>query len=188
MTSRWLEGECGNETLLEGATPASGEFATYCLSCRAASLLSISHEWRRAAEAIVRYEDFLASPASASQQILRALNARPSVSIDEVIAANRIDKLRQIAPLHCWRGRSGDWRRVITPALANQIFARHRPCFDDFRYKCDPAPHLDDDTARRNWKQMVLGDEVSSLSAGREAGRPDCQKLLGLAGEGSLAL
>jgi hypothetical protein len=81
MTARWLEGESGNEKPLIGATPVSKEFATYCLSYRAASLLSISREWRNEAEAIIRYEDFLASPRSASQQILRALNVEPLTSI-----------------------------------------------------------------------------------------------------------
>src|SRR3954470_20097295 len=78
----------------------------------------------------------------------------PMASIEEAIAANTIDKLRPIAPQHCWGGRSGDWKSLMVPALAMQAFERHRSCFDAFQYDCHPDPDLDEATASQNWAQM----------------------------------
>jgi hypothetical protein len=154
-TARWLNGECGDESRLIGATPDSPEFAAYCLGDRAAALLSISQQWRSDAEATIRYEDFRQSPASVAQRVLAVLGADPATDVSEAIQANSMEKLRPISSRHLWRGRSGDWRRVVGADLAGQIARRHQSYCDDFGYACDPDPLLDAATARHNWEEML---------------------------------
>jgi len=154
-TARWLDGEGGVEGQLAHAEPASTAFAQYCLGDRADALLRVSWEWRRHADVVIRFEDFLRAPVDVTAGILRDLDAEPMVPIDEAVRANSIDELRPLARRHVWRGRSGDWRQIVTMPIANGIGDRHRPYFRDFGYACDPDPSLDVDTARRNWEQML---------------------------------
>jgi hypothetical protein len=156
LTARWLEGEGGDESQLVKAVPDSDEFASYCLSRRAEALLGISQEWHDDADVIVRYEDFLREPAEATRRIVHTLRAEPIVDIDEAVRANTMDKLRSLASRHIWRGHAGDWKRVVTPPLAQGIRARHQPPFSDFGYVCDPDPALDAEKSRRNWEEMLL--------------------------------
>jgi hypothetical protein len=155
-TARWLDGECGDEGQLAHAEPASTEFAQYCLGDRADALLRVSWEWRDHADVVVRYEDFLRAPADVTAGILRDLDVQPVAPIEDAVRANAMDVMRPLAMRHIWRGRSGDWKRIVTMPIANGIGARHRPYFKDFGYACDPDPFLDADTARRNWEQMLM--------------------------------
>jgi len=171
-TARWLEGECGNEKPLIGADPASASFANYCLSDRTEALLSVSREWRNVAEAVIRFEDLLAAPVAVCRQMLQGLKAEPLAGIEEVVAANTVEKLRPISATHVWRGQAGSWKAVITPALANKILERHRPYFDDLQYNCDPSPDLDASTARQNWDQMASEGVVRSSKSSATADPP----------------
>ena len=155
-TARWLNGEGGDEGRLVNAAPASNAFADYCLGDRADALLRVSWEWRRHADVVIRYEDFLHAPADVTATVLHDLGAVPVVSIPEAVRANAMDKLRPLARRHVWRGRAGDWKRIVTSPIAKGIGARHRPYFRDFGYVCDPDPSLDTATARRNWEEMLL--------------------------------
>ncbi len=154
-TARWLEGEGGDESQLTGATPASEAFASYCLSHRAEVLLRVSQEWRQAADVVIRYEDVLPEPAAATRRILDSLGARPVADVDEAVRANALDTLRPLAATHVWRGRAGEWKRVVTSPLANRIRDRHASYFRDFGYLCDPDPSLDAAAALRNWEEML---------------------------------
>jgi hypothetical protein len=156
-TARWLEGEGGDERSLVHATPASDEFAQYCLSRRAEVLLGVSQEWRHTADDVVRYEDFLPDPVEATTRILNTLGARPVVDVRQAVDANAMDKLRPLAASHVWRGRAGEWKHVVTAPLAHQIAARHASVFRDFGYACDPDPALDAAAAREHWEQIVAG-------------------------------
>jgi len=155
-TARWLDGEGGDEGPLAHAAPASNEFANYCLGNRAEALLRVSWEWRRHADVVIRYEDFLRSPIDVTASVLKDLRLAPVVPIAEAVRANTMDVIRPLTNGHVWRGRSGDWKRIVTSPIANGISDRHKQYFRDFGYTCDPDPSLDPATAQRNWEEMLL--------------------------------
>lgn len=155
-TALWLNGEGGDEGPLAHAQPASRAFADYCVGDRAEALLRVSLEWSPHADVVIRYEDFLRAPAEVTARVLQVLGIEPVVPIAEAVRANAMDEMRPLAARHVWRGRAGDWKRIVTSPIAKGIGARHRPYFRDFGYACDPDPSLDADTARRNWEEMLL--------------------------------
>jgi len=155
-TARWLDGEGGDEGPLAHAAPASNAFADYCLGDRAEALLRVSWEWRRHADVVIRYEDFLRAPVDVATGVLQDLGIAPVAAIADAVRANAMDEMRPLAKRHVWRGKSGDWKRIVTSPIAKGIGARHRPYFRDFGYACDPDPALDAATARRNWEEMLM--------------------------------
>lgn len=133
-TARWLEGECGDERMLAGATPISPAFAGYCLSPRAATLLNVSPAWAHACRAVTRYEDLIRDPQLELERFLSVLGLPAKKPIESVVAAERIDKLRPLAPHHFWQGRSGLWRELFSADLALRIYRNLPPCFQVGNY------------------------------------------------------
>jgi len=153
-TDRWLEGECGNERVLEGATPTSQAFADYCLGRRAARLLQVSVEWLKTAETVVKYEDLLHGPVAELRRVLAYFGAGFETRVETVVEENRIEKLRGFSVHHFWRGQAGLWKRLIDRELATAIYRRHREVFDTFGYGCESAAVLCPEQIDRVWREL----------------------------------
>jgi tRNA (mo5U34)-methyltransferase len=173
-SARWLEGECGDERAIIGGTPDSAAFAAYCLSLRAEALLSVSPDWQPTADAVLRFEDAVASPVEAITRALEALGTPATSDVRDAVEASNLDQMRAIAGDHVWRGHPGDWRSLVPQALAAQVHTRHRRYFDAFGYDCDSDPALDGGQALTNWREMTAGREAAPAPP---ADAPDLERI-----------
>ena len=134
-TAKWLEGECGDERTLADATPISPAFVDYCLSPRAATLLNVSPGWANFCRAVTRYEDLIENASSELRRFISELGVEPKRNIEDVVAAESIDKLRPLAPHHFWQGRMGLWEDLFTADLAQRVHQVLEPVFKIGGYK-----------------------------------------------------
>lgn len=153
LTARWIEGECGNESTLVGASPVSEAFARYVLGWRAAALFDVSTSW--AARAVhASYERLVAEPHAEFARLCRELGATARTDVDAVLARHTLDSMRAADPGHVWHGQPGLWRRLIVPELAQAIRERHPEAFTAFGYDADADPELTVERAAANWAAL----------------------------------
>lgn len=154
-TARWVGGDCGDESALAGADPLSREFLDYCLSDRAAVLLSVSLQWMADAAAVVRYEPLVESPQASLSELLDRLKLSSVRPLQQIVAENTIDKLRKdLSQYHFWRGTPSLWKRLLPADVAIPILNRHRSAFERLGYACDYDPRLTREQARNNWNAL----------------------------------
>ena len=158
-TARWLEGECGDESLLFGADPSSPQFLQYALSQRFTTLLGISGEWHGSARAVVRYEDLVDDTEGTLERVLALLGCDAIEPLVNVIEASSKHRLRPITGHHVWRAEPGLWRQLITPEYAKIIYEYHREVFQLWGYERPQGPPLSVYEARDNWKRLCELDE-----------------------------
>jgi hypothetical protein len=156
-TLRWLDGENGNERPIYGAMPGSAAFADYAAGRRAAALLSVSTEWWQAPDVCrLRYEDLVADPAGAFDRVVQELGHRPRRPTREVtlrVSAAGL-RARVHADHHCWQGRPGLWKSLLTAAVAEPIARAHPSAFGG-DYACDPDPDLTPLRADAQWVELA---------------------------------
>jgi hypothetical protein len=156
-TLRWLDGEKGNERPIYGAMPGSAAFADYATGGRAAALLSVSTEWWQAPDVCrLRYEDLVADPAGAFDRVVGELGHGPRRPLREVTRRATAAKLqaRVHADYHCWQGRPGLWKSLLTAAVAEPIARAHPGAFG-CDYVCDPDPDLTPLRADTQWIELA---------------------------------
>ena len=154
-TAFWLEGEGGSETVLKDANPADRRFLDYALSERAAALFSVSLEWLRQARAVVRYEDLVENPQKTLQEVLDTLGEAATRPLDEAIRSFEISQLRSVTGKHCWLGRPGLWRAVISDEYRQAIYQKHCSVFEAFGYTV-AGPKLTAEEALSNWRDLLV--------------------------------
>jgi SAM-dependent methyltransferase len=171
-TSRWLNGEAGNEVGLLGASPCSQAFLDYATSERARQLLGLTVEWRRRPRlgGLVRYERLVENAEAELGCLLEAIDAEPRLPVVEAVAQNRFDVLRtQVANEHFWHGEPGLWRRLLPAARASAIADAHPAYFEELGYTLAPDPELDETTAEEAWRSLAReGREATTPSARAE--------------------
>ncbi len=154
-TAFWLGGEGGSEAALKDANPTDRRFLAYALSGRAAALFSVSLEWLRQARAVVRYEDLVERPQQTLQEVVEILGEAPAQPLDQGIRSYEISQLRSLTGEHCWLGRPGLWRSVISDEYRKAIYQKHRIVFDAFGYTV-AGPKLTAEEALGNWRDLLL--------------------------------
>jgi hypothetical protein len=181
-TLRWLDGENGNERPIYGVMPGSAAFVEYATGRRAAALLSVGTEWWRAPDVCrVRYEDLVADPVGELDRLIRDLG-RPSLRpTDEVAGRATVAELRARcqADHHCWQGRPGLWRLLLTTDVARTIARAHPGAFA-FGYACDPDESLTPAHADAHWVHLVgvpVADKLYSFALTVQR-LSDCQTAL----------
>jgi len=153
LTSRWLEGNGEIPADLAGQSPTSAAFRDYATSWGAENLLSISYQWWHDQSAVrVRYEDLAASPRDGFGVLLRELGA-PAEGLDQALAHNWFDSLRNLPNRHGWQGRPELWRDLIPYQTARAIQARHARLFEVLGYEVAPTD-LDLVQAEANWATL----------------------------------
>ena len=159
QTARWLEGEGGDEVAIHGALPCSRAFLDYATGPRAAALLSVSPEWRRAGDSHgLRYEDLVSDPAGELLRLAEALGhpVAPE-AIAGAVAANSLENLRATnLNQHFWQGRPGLWKTLLTADTARRIADAHAGVFAAGGYACDPDEDLTPARADANWYRLEL--------------------------------
>jgi hypothetical protein len=156
-TSRWLDGEGGDERAIVGATPRSPRFLDYVEGARARALLSISHEWTKAPGAIaIRYEDLVRDTPGTLRRLTSEIGSAPRVPFDEVIAAHTLERMRAREGPHHWQGRPGLWKELLPAREARRIAAAHKTLLRDYGYACDPDEALSDKQADARWDELIL--------------------------------
>jgi len=159
-TARWLDGECGDETRLLGADPASSAFLAYATGPRARTLLSITPEWWEAADARVRYEDLVGSPAEELERLVGELGGTPVMPAAEAVEAVRFEELRDEATnLHFWQGRPGLWKELVPTRYALAIAAVY-PEMQRLGYTVG----VDAATARARWRAVAVDAPLAQAS------------------------
>ncbi len=156
-THLWVAGEGGDESTIKGRGPQDPEFLEYATGPRARVLLSISLQWWTAGGpgARLRYEDLVADPVGVLARTLDEIGVEPVAPLETVVEANRIDRLRPLAPTFFWRGEPGLWRRVVPAPLADEIYASHRHVFRVGGHPCDPDPNLTRERAAATWQELA---------------------------------
>jgi hypothetical protein len=165
-TSRWLEGEEGNESSIYGAMPRSTAFLHYAVSKRAAALLSVTSQWWTDPECLqVHYESLVEDPQTVLKFVLDSIGGEPKRTIAEVVEANTIPRLRRLTQCdrHFWQGRPGLWRTLLMRTEADAIGAAHAPVFAELGYSCDADPDLGALEADANWVRLAWDGLVDDL-------------------------
>jgi Sulfotransferase domain len=154
-TSRWLNGEGGNEDCIHNVSPTSQAFLNYCLSVRAKALLSVSLQWWVASSVMpVKYEALVSDPSLELRKIATQLTDDVSkLKIEEAVLANSFSYLQSISiNNHFWKGKPGIWRELLPAATADRIAIFHDKSYrilgysrndDHFLEECLVPPILD---------------------------------------------
>lgn len=152
-TSRWLDGEGGDESSLLGTDPTSAAFLRYATGPRARALLSVTPEWWPHAGTRLRYEDLVADPAGEIERMSRELGFSPLVPPAEAAAAVRFaDLQREAVNQHFWQGRPGLGRELVPAAAARTILSAH-PAMAAFGYDAG-ATDVSAAEARALWRTL----------------------------------
>jgi hypothetical protein len=162
-TRQWLDGMNGDETGIIGTHPTSAAFRDYCLSDRAAALLSVGVSWSdpsgREPVPIVRYERLVADPVGEMRGLLRTLGEPERAPLADVVELNELHNVRRSPSnehfWHFWIGHPGYWKRLLPAPLVGEIAERHAHVFDALGYSCDADPALTVQTADANWAQVA---------------------------------
>lgn len=165
-TARWLEGEGGNERPIFGAMPRSSAFRAYATGARAAALLRVTNEWWEIPGSLgVRYEDLNRDPCGELRRLARALGGWPRKSVEEVVEATTIPKLRLRwqNSHYFWLGKTGLWRALLPAADADLLLQTIAPRLARLGYSFDPDPGLSDEQADANWVNLVWAELVDDL-------------------------
>lgn len=156
FSSLWIEGECGNEESLAGASPISEAFVRYAVGWRAAALFDVSTSWAPRAEH-ASYERLVLDPRAELARLCAALDVTPKNDVDEVLARHSLTTFGENAPGHVWRGEPGIWRKLIVPEVARAVRERHPDAFTAFGYTANADPDLTVQQAQRNWAELAPG-------------------------------
>jgi hypothetical protein len=165
-TSRWLEGEEGNEHSIYGAMPRSAPFLEYATGRRAAALLSVTSEWWTEPDVLqVHYESLALDPHSVLKFLVDTLGGKPRRTVAEVVESGTIPRLRRLTQCdrHFWQGRPGHWRTLLTQPEADAIRVTHSRIFDELGYNSDADPSLTPAQADANWVRLAWGGLVDDL-------------------------
>jgi Sulfotransferase domain len=165
-TTRWLEGEEGNESSIFGAMPRSTVFLDYAIGKRAAALLSVTPQWWAEPDCLqIHYESLVEDPQTVLKFVLDTLGGEPKRTVAEVVEANTIPRLRRLTQCdrHFWQGRPGLWRTLLTTTEADMIGAAHGQVFTELGYSCDPNPKLEPLQADGNWIELAWNGLVDDL-------------------------
>jgi hypothetical protein len=154
FSALWIEGECGGEESLAGASPTSDAFVRYALGWRAAALFDVSTSWAARAEH-ASYERLVREPHAELSRLCTALGAVPKKDAGEVIARHSLTTFGADAPGHVWRGEPGTWRKLIPSEFARAVRERHPDAFTAFGYEADADPDLTVEQAQRNWAALA---------------------------------
>jgi FkbM family methyltransferase len=156
QTNSWLKSESGNEDSIRGCKPTNERFLKYSVGVRAKALLGVSVEWSKAPGVnMVSYEDMVRDTHETLLSLTSKLG-KPLVDIDEVVARNTIDRLRDTTTnSHFWQGSPGLWRKLMPNEVAQEIAKEQRFYFDAFHYECNPDPSLTDETAELKWSELL---------------------------------
>lgn len=163
---RWLEGMNGDERPIFHTSPQSEEFLRYATSPRAQALLDVSAQWWTAPGCHrIRYEELVQNPVQTLSQLARKFRVPPSVSIEDSVEANKLERLQsterqrgQIPARHFWQGKPGLWKNLFSADAANRIAQAHGKVFSTLGYSCNPDPAMDESTAARNWLSLGSTD------------------------------
>jgi hypothetical protein len=174
-TSRWLEGEEGNERAIYGAMPRSAAFVDYATGKRATALLAVSREWWTLPGCVqVHYEELVRDPRGEMQRLGDLIGVPLRKTPEQAVEANTIPKLRaKFAEnaRHFWQGKAGLWRTLLTVTEAERIAAAHADIFATLGYVCDPDPTLSEIQADTNWLKLVWADLAEGLHTLRQTQR-----------------
>lgn len=162
-TSRWLDGEEGDEAVLINCSPASEAFADYACGRRAGALLRVSAEWVSAGTPFLRYEDLVVDPVRSLDEFAERAGQRRDVTWGDAVAANSLDKLRPTSRNHhFWQGQASLWTGLVSRDIAAKIMAAHREVFDTLGYSIDESRSLSRSEIEQNWSSVKARETVAS--------------------------
>jgi hypothetical protein len=158
QTARWLDGEAGSEISIINKSPLSSEFIDYAVGKRSAALLSISTTWwNRENTWQVRYENLVADTAEELSKLNEQLGLKPARPILDVIPLHSLASLRRTATNnHFWQGKCGNWKHLLTAAVARRIAISHQSVLNQLGYVCDPDENLTEEMAIATWNSLAL--------------------------------
>jgi hypothetical protein len=192
-TSRWLEGEGGNESTIFGAMPRSAAFLEYATGSRARALLSVTPEWWFEPGCVqVHYESLVDDPGQIAKLLIEELGGRPKQSVADVLASTSLANLRKQTQStgHFWQGKPGLWRSFFTTEEADLLFSAHRQVFEDLGYHAHADAELTPSSADANWIRLawhgvlddlhdlrILKRDFASLRSAHEATRAELEAI-----------
>jgi hypothetical protein len=111
--------------------------------------LSISTAWwNRENTWQIRYENLVTDTAEALSKLNEQLGLKPARPILDVIPLNSIASLRTTAANnHFWQGKCGNWKHLLTAAVARRIAISHQSVLNQLAYVCDADENLTEEMA-----------------------------------------
>lgn len=158
-TASWLCGEGGDEESLKGREYQSKEFSDYCVSDRAAALLSVSRAWWQRDDAInVNYENLVATPELELARIFESTHI--DYCKDRIASALQEYTMERLRPHsnnnHFWKGQPGYSMQILSPKLLNAIYAKHKQSFDVLGYASATNVEFKSDSQPNEFASTVL--------------------------------
>ncbi len=138
-TKQWLDGEAGDESPLQGASPGDAAFVAWSVGPRARRLLSLTPEWWLSPATVrVRYEDLCADPEATFRRLVSALGPMSGDDVERAVAANSPARLEELSGgVHVWKARPGLWREVLDGPTVDELCDVHRRVMLDLGYDPD---------------------------------------------------
>jgi tetratricopeptide (TPR) repeat protein len=158
QTARWLDGEAGSEISIINKSPLSSEFIDYAVGKISAALLSMSTTWwNRENSWQVRYENLVADTADELSKLNEQLGLKPARPILDVIPLHSLASLRRTATNnHFWQGKCGNWKHLLTAAVARRIAISHQTVLNQLGYICDADENLTEEMAIATWNSLAV--------------------------------
>ena len=158
QTARWLDGEAGSEISIINKSPLSSEFIDYAVGKRSGALLSISTAWwNRKNTWQIRYENLVDDTAEELSKLNQQLGLKPARPILDVIPLHSLAFLRTTAANnHFWQGKCGNWKHLLTAAVARRIAISRQSVLNQLGYVCDADENLTEEMALATWNSLAV--------------------------------
>ncbi|MEG5041472.1 MULTISPECIES: tetratricopeptide repeat protein [unclassified Microcoleus] len=158
QTARWLDGEAGSEISIINKSPLSSEFIDYAVGKRSGALLSISTAWwNRKNTWQIRYENLVDDTAEELSKLNQQLGLKPARPILDVIPLHSLASLRTTAANnHFWQGKCGNWKHLLTAAVARRIAISRQSVLNQLGYVCDADENLTEEMALATWNSLAV--------------------------------
>lgn len=85
------------------------------------------------------------------------LGLKPARPILDVIPLHSLAFLRKTAANnHFWQGKCGNWKHLLTAAVARRIAISHQSVLNELGYVCDADENLTEEMAIATWNSLAV--------------------------------
>lgn len=146
---KWLNGLCGIPPDAVNLCPDDARFVDWMTGAGARTLLSVSLSWWRDPQSKirVRYEDLVAQPHESFNSVFNCLGAKSINGLNTALDKYSVSYFAEFKN-HGWLGSPGAYRRFVTSANCEQVYASQAEYFITMGYSAGGDIGLSHEAAR----------------------------------------